>query len=95
MFKKYQKKKSKDGFIQDFKIYECDDCSGCPFKFECTKAKGNHQVHWNTIYEEMNAKAKEALEDEHLSILYAKRKVVCSVISRAIWRSRASYYVAY
>ena len=75
VFKKYQKKKSKDGFIQDFKIYECEDCSGCPFKSECTKAKGNRQVHWNTIYEEMKAKAKEALEDEHLSILYAKRKV--------------------
>lgn len=75
VFKKYMKKKTKEGFTQDFKIYECEDCSECPFKSECTKAKGNRQVHWNTIYEEMKAKAKAALEDEHLSKLYALRKV--------------------
>lgn len=75
VFKKYMKKKTKDGFTQDFKLYESEDCSGCPFKSECTRAKGNRQVHWNTIYEEMKAKAKAALEDEYLSTLYAQRKV--------------------
>jgi hypothetical protein len=41
----------------------------------CTKAKGNRQVHWNTIGEELKAKAKRALEDDEKSAIYARRKV--------------------
>ena len=74
-FKKYMKKKVNDDYKQDFKIYECEDCSDCPLKAACTKAKGNRQVHWNPVYEELKAKAKVALEDEKLSKLYAQRKV--------------------
>lgn len=25
---------------QDLKVYECEDCSDCPLKAKCTKAKG-------------------------------------------------------
>ncbi|GAA0405185.1 IS1182 family transposase [Paenibacillus motobuensis] len=59
-FKKYQTKKNASGWEQSFKIYECEDCSDCPFKASCTKAKGNRQVHWNTIWEELIAKAKKS-----------------------------------
>jgi hypothetical protein len=66
LFKKYQSKKNASGHEQSYKIYECEDCSGCPLKAKCTKAKGNRQVHWNPIFEEMKAKAKAktALECE-------------------------------
>lgn len=74
-FKKYQTKKNASGLEQSFKIYECEDCSNCPFKPACTKAKGNRQVHWNTIWEELKAKAKKALEDDEKSAIYARRKV--------------------
>ncbi|MEE1130034.1 MAG: IS1182 family transposase, partial [Caryophanon sp.] len=74
-FKKYMKKNVNTGHTQDFKVYECEDCHDCPLKALCTKAKGNRQVHWNTIYEELKAKAKAALEDDKLSALYAQRKV--------------------
>ncbi|MEK4358805.1 IS1182 family transposase [Paenibacillus sp. FSL M7-1455] len=74
-FKKYQTKKNASGLEQSFKIYECEDCSDCPFKASCTKAKGNRQVHWNTIWEELKAKAKKALEDDEKSAIYARRKV--------------------
>lgn len=74
-FKKYQTKKNASGLEQSFKIYECEDCSNCPFKPACTKAKGNRQVHWNTIWEELKAKAKKALEDDEKSASYARRKV--------------------
>ncbi|MDF1509000.1 transposase [Robertmurraya sp. DFI.2.37] len=62
LFKKYQHKTNRSGYEQNFKIYECEDCTGCPLKTQCTKAKGNRQVHWNPIFEEMKAKAKTALE---------------------------------
>ncbi|WP_052648921.1 IS1182 family transposase, partial [Paenibacillus sp. E194] len=74
-FRKYQTKTNASGLEQSFKIYECDDCSDCPFKPSCSKAKGNRQVHWNTIWEEMKAKAKKALEDDEESAIYARRKV--------------------
>ena len=74
-FKKYQTKKNASGLEQSFKIYECEDCRDCPFKASCTKAKGNRQVHWNTIWEEVKAKAKKALEDDKKSAIYARRKV--------------------
>ena len=73
-FKRYSKRTAKDGFVQDYKIYECEDCSDCPLKAQCTKAQGNRQVHLNMVYEEMKAKARAALEDEKLSKLYAQRK---------------------
>jgi len=74
-FKKYQNKKNQSGYGQSFKIYECEDCTDCPLKAQCTKAKGNRQVHWNTIFEEMKAKAKAALECEEKTAIYAQRKV--------------------
>lgn len=75
LFKKYQTKKNTSGLEQSFKIYECEDCSDCPFKTSCTKAKGNRQIHWNTIWEELKIKAKKALEDDEKSAIYARRKV--------------------
>jgi len=74
-FKKYQNKKNQSGYEQSFKIYECEDCTDCPMKEKCTKAKGNRQVHWNTIFEELKAKAKAALECEEKTAVYAQRKV--------------------
>ncbi|MEK5230426.1 IS1182 family transposase [Lysinibacillus sp. FSL K6-0232] len=75
LFKKYQNKKNASGFQQSYKIYECEDCSDCPLKAQCTTAKGNRQVHWNTVFEEMKAKAKAALECEEKAAIYARRKI--------------------
>lgn len=74
-FKRYQTKKNTNGYPQDFKIYECEDCSDCPLKALCTKAKGNRQIHYNTVYSEMKAKAKTALENETYAAIYAQRKI--------------------
>ncbi|MED0724904.1 transposase, partial [Aneurinibacillus aneurinilyticus] len=88
---KYQTKKNAFGLEQSFKIYECEDCSDCPLKTSCTKAKGNRQVHWNTIWE-VKAKAQKALEGDETSAVYARRKVdVESVFghikgNRSFWR---------
>gem|GEM_PF-2105169 len=44
-------------------------------KSACTPARGNRQVHWNTVWEELEAKAHAALEDDEKSAIYARRKV--------------------
>lgn len=74
-FKKYLTRRTSSGLEQSFKIYECEDCNDCPLKSACTKAKGNRLVHWNTVWEELKAKAKTALEDDEKSAIYARRKV--------------------
>ena len=75
VFKKYLEKKNASGFVQSYKIYECEDCSDCPLKEMCTKAKGNRQVHWNPVFEELKAKAKIALECEDKKAIYTRRKI--------------------
>ena len=75
VFKTYRTRKNASGWKQDYKIYECEDCSDCPLKPQCTKAKRNRQVHWNPVFEEMKAKAKKALECEENAEIYARRKI--------------------
>ncbi|RSK53659.1 MULTISPECIES: IS1182 family transposase [Bacillus] len=74
-FRRYQTKKNKSGFEQSYKIYECEDCTDCPLKPQCTKAKGNRQVQWNPVFEEMKTKAKTALESEYKAAIYSRRKI--------------------
>ncbi|MEH6943458.1 transposase [Bacillus sp. JJ722] len=74
-FKRYSRRTDKYGFTRDFKIYECEDCSDCPLKSKCTKSKGNRQIHYNTVYEELKAKAKTSLWSESNAHIYARRKV--------------------
>ncbi|MGP3608426.1 IS1182 family transposase [Anoxybacteroides rupiense] len=88
-FKKYQTKKNASGLEQSFKIYECEDCSHCPLKPNCTRARGNRQVHWNTIWEELKIKAKRALEDDEKSAIYARRKVEVESVFGHIKGNRA------
>ena len=36
-FKRYAYRNDCYGFKRDFKLYECDDCSECPFRNVCMK----------------------------------------------------------
>ncbi len=40
-----KKQKSRNGYLSDVTVYECTDCSGCPCKDRCTKAKGNKRLY--------------------------------------------------
>lgn len=40
-----KKQKSKSGYESEVTIYECEDCTGCPYKEKCTKAKGNKRLY--------------------------------------------------
>lgn len=37
--------KSKSGYKSEVTVYECEDCSDCPDKGKCTKAKGNKRLY--------------------------------------------------
>lgn len=36
--------KSKNGYLSEVTVYECEDCTGCPYKEKCTKAKENKKL---------------------------------------------------
>ena len=38
------KRKSKSGFESVITHYECEDCTDCPYKKSCTRAKGNRKM---------------------------------------------------
>jgi hypothetical protein len=79
---KVSNEKKRSGFEQSYKIYECVDCTDCPLKSKCTNAKGNRQVQWNTVFEEMKAKAKAALECKDKATIYSRRKVE---VVKCVW----------
>jgi len=68
------------GYVQSLKVYECEDYSDCSLQALCTKVKGNRQVQWNPTFEEMKAKAKEAIESEMKSRIYAQRKIEVAIV---------------
>ena len=49
------KRTSKSGFESEITYYECDDCSVCPYKKTCTRAKGNRQIHVSKRFLEQRA----------------------------------------
>ncbi len=64
----------KAGFQRTFKVYECEDCSGCPLRSKCTKAKEgkNRKVYYNKKWENQKAYRRES---------FRKRKRVKSMVS--------------
>ena len=45
--------REKNGSLSIAQEYECEDCEGCPFKKECTRAKGNRRITINVILDDM------------------------------------------
>jgi len=44
IFKRELDKKTELGYITRIREYECQNCTGCPMKSECTRAAGNRKV---------------------------------------------------
>jgi transposase len=65
------------GFERKFKIYECEDCSGCPFRLSCTKAKegNNRKLMVNEKWEQQKEYVRAKLSEEKTSAIYRKRKI--------------------
>jgi transposase len=76
-FRNDSKRKDKVGFIRDFKVYECEDCTACPLRSKCTKAmKGkNRTIQLNPSWEYFKAHVRELLKEEKTGRLYRQRKI--------------------
>ena len=53
--------KSENEFVAQRRIYECDDCSQCPVKTECTRAKNNRQIQIGVEWERFKRQAHDNL----------------------------------
>jgi len=67
--------KTKQGYETETRIYECEDCSGCPLKDQCTKASGNRRMQRNVRLEQFREDARNRLLSETGREIYGKRKI--------------------
>lgn len=67
----------KYGLTRDLKIYECEDCQGCPVRKSCTRAKSdnNRRLQINPKWESFKSNIKQLLSEKETGKLYSKRKV--------------------
>jgi len=75
--------KTDNGYRAERRCYEAEDCSGCPLKEPCTKAKGNRQVNMAFQLKAWRQQASQNLTSEEGKKLRALRGVeVESVFGR-------------
>ncbi|WPK13545.1 IS1182 family transposase [Lysinibacillus louembei] len=67
----------KEGFQRTFRIYECEDCTGCPFREKCTKAQEgkSRKIKVNENWEQQKAYVRTKLSEAKAGTLYRQRKV--------------------
>ena len=77
LFKNHSVRTDKAGFTHKFKVYKCEDCSGCPFRSSCTKAKegNNRTLMVNEKWELQKEYVRTKLSDEKTGSIYRQRKI--------------------
>lgn len=74
---KYQSVRTdRTGFQRDFKVYECESCSGCPLRSSCTKAKegNNRRLMVNKKWQQQKEYVRKKLSEEITGSIYRRRK---------------------
>lgn len=61
---KTEKQKSKSRYESEVTVYECEDCTGCPYKEKCTKAKGNKRLYISKSFLEKRQESYENILSE-------------------------------
>jgi transposase len=76
-FQYHSTRTDKTGFQRHFKVYECEDCSGCPFRSLCTKAQEgtNRKLMINEKWEQQKEYVKTKLSEEETAAIYRQRKI--------------------
>jgi transposase len=66
---------SENGYVIDRRNYECEQCSQCPLKPQCTKAKNNRTIRISFRLLEYRKQAKANLTSEEGQKLSSKRSI--------------------
>lgn len=59
-----KKQKSKSGYESEVTVYECENCTDCPYKEKCTKAKGNKRLYISKSFLEKRQESYENILSE-------------------------------
>lgn len=54
-------------------VYECEDCSGCPYVSQCKKASGNRTIRMNAELTSIHEEDFNNLESDHGAYLRMNR----------------------
>ena len=69
------KQKNKSDYESEVTVYECEDCTGCPYKENCTKAKGNKRLYVSKSFLEKRQESYENILSE-TGILYRMNRSI-------------------
>ena len=70
-----KKQKSKSGYESEITVYECEDCTVCPHKEKCTRAKGNKRLYISKSFLEKRQESYEYILSEK-GILYRMNRSI-------------------
>ena len=68
-------RKSASGYVSRITHYECDDCSGCPYKKSCTKAKNNRKMQVSKRFVQQRAESLKRITSETGILLRMNRSI--------------------
>jgi len=68
-------RKSESGYVSNTTFYEAKNCSNCPIRSQCHKAKGNRRIEVNIKLNEYRKKARELLTSEE-GLLHRSRRPI-------------------
>ena len=67
--------KSKSGYVSEVTVYECENCSGCPYKEKCTRSQGNKKLYVSKKFVEQRERSYENIMSEQ-GILYRMNRSI-------------------
>jgi hypothetical protein len=67
--------RSSNGYESERRIYECKDCSGCPVKDNCAKARSNRRIQIGVKLEKYRQQARGRLNSEEGRVLRSRKSV--------------------
>ncbi len=73
-----RKQRSDNGYISTVRVYECEDCTGCPYRERCVKREGedvHRRIYVNRNLEELKKQARDRLNSETGQEMRKKRPV--------------------
>ena len=62
-------------YWKEVRVYECEDCSGCVLRAECTRSKENRRIHMSFTLQKLRARARDNLLSEEGLALRSRRPV--------------------
>ena len=73
-------KKNASGYEQEIKIFQCENCEGCPCRDLCTKSYKGRMVQRNENWLAQKTEVKELLETKEYKALMRRRSVECETV---------------